>query len=405
MDEIKYLHSKGVAVKCAPRVNSISPLQLHRVQSLAPAFTRPNEPLYELGREDEMTRVFETPEITTTLTAFEYGTIRPWALFASKDPASAQTIDLFDMENSPFDLFVLKKNPSNNLYETLYLPKCYANSFSLGIADKDARLIQTWGLANDDKMTFAYNNKHILVDEHTITAGEAAASQYNLGGIPTLNPDTSKYSIYAVKISGSVQTTLVEGTDFTVSGNTVSGTMAEGDTWVIHYTSSSGSDFDALDDLNPYFIKADQCDFLLVDVANPKLAIARLQSATINVSINRTTYGELGNKEIVSRPITVNNVSIELGKLATDVTLDEVLRGKQAADQYGVIDIRKYIDTLEFWIKVYTDNSKGTFLCKYIVRNIKPTAGNTTINVNDLATSARTLEASYLAFSTQEAAS
>ena len=84
-----------------------------------------------------------------------------------------------------------------------------------------------------------------------------------------------------------------------------------------------------------------------------------MQSVTLDVTFDRQDLREIGNKNVVQRGVNNSTVSVTLGRMLEQFTVEEVLRG--VASGYGVIDVEKLTDSAALIIKIYDDNDKTNF--------------------------------------------
>jgi len=408
MTEPTYRKGSGVKPKIFPKDSSISGADLNRVQSISFSWSRPNEPGYELGNSNELgERLYKLPEVTSNMVINEHGVIDAWALFTNQDPTVATECKLSDMADTWVDIVSMSKTLGGTMLTSTRMARAYVNSFTLSIPGAQEKVEQTWGFEADNKKDFINDNDNFIDVEHTITSAEETAGSFTLSVAPVINADDGVYMLRSAYIHSGTEAALVEGTSFTVSGSTISeGTvsMVENDVWVLHYTASSGASFAAVNTVDASFIKGDQVEILIKDGGSEELNTTRLESVNISGSIAREVHTAIGNKDAFARSSETPVVTIELGNVSSDLRLYEILRGKTIGS-YGIIDITKFLETLELEVKIYTDNTKTVFLSKYLIRNFKVASGNDDSTANAILKDSVSLEASNLLFTTVEATS
>lgn len=416
----KYVHASKIKPKILPFKTVVSPLDLDRVQRVTLGFNRPNDKGYELGRTRELYRDWKNPEVTGAIVMNEYGNIKPFALFANQDPSSVTEIDIDDIKEQKFDVVtMMKDNDGDGVLVTKYCPDCYITGFTLNIADPEAKLEQSWNFVGEKHFTFKGNEKYFITYEHTLTAPEAAAKEFDIPAAypaPVVNPDwADHYIVRAVQIVGTTETELTESTAAPSAANeiqrsasktmTIYNGLAVGNKIVLHYTAatdSTPSQWKSLDDSSKNYLPAKYCEVYLYDSNSEVGRLYRLQSVSVATTIDRTVRNEIGNPDEIARSADVVNTVMTLGDLVSDASLDEYLRNKTADNTYTRIDIEKYLETLDFVIKVYADEKHETFVANYWVKNLKVTGGSQENPVNDALTGSRTLEADNLYYSTVE---
>lgn len=415
-----YVHASKIKPKILPFKTVVSPEDLDRVQRVTLGFNRPNEKGYELGRTRELYRDWKNPEVTGAIVMNEYGNIKPFALFANEDPSSATEITIDDIKDQKFDFVtMMKDNDGTSMLVTKYCPDCYITGFTLNIADPESKLEQTWNFAGEKHFTFKGNEKYFITYEHTLTAPEAAAKQFDIPAAypaPVVNPDlASHYLVRAVQIVGTTETELTEATAAPSAANEIYrsasktidmyNTLAVGNKVVLHYTAatdSTPSQWQSADDSSKNYLPAKYCEVYLYDSSSEVGRIYRLQSVGVATTIERTVRNEIGNPDILVRTADTVNTVITLGDLVSDASLDEYLRNKTADNTYTRIDIEKYLETLDFVIKIYAEEEHTTFVANYWYKNLKVTGGTQEDPVNEALTGGRTLETDDMYYSTVE---
>lgn len=398
----KYIHGSKYKPRIVPVHATVAAADIDRAQRLTLGFTRPNNKEYELGRVDEMAREWMRPEVTGSIVLNEYGEIKPFALFAGQTAPSSVSLD--DMKDKMFDVVSLKRKQSDSsMFITRYVPQCYLTGFNLNIADPEGKLEQTWNFVAENHYTLLGTNKNLKIEVLTIAVGAATLSE-----TPVVDPDRAGcYAIKAYNLTQGLE--LVEGAsgDFTITGTALTVvnavTMANADKIHIAYSSTTSKDFEAVDDVDAYYIPAKYCTVELWEGASKLVTIKRLQSLGVAATFDRTTYGEIGNKDVIARAVNSINVVVTLGDLTSDESFDQYMRDTDGA--YNKVDIRKYLETRDLQIKIYDSEEKTTFLAKYIIRNLKVTGGNVEGTANVALTGSRTLESDNMLYTTVEAAS
>jgi hypothetical protein len=398
----KYIHGSKYKPRIAPVHATVVAADVDRAQRLTLGFTRPNNKEYELGRVDEMTRQWMRPEVTGSIVLNEYGDIKPFALFSGQTAPTSVSIE--DMKDKMFDIVSLKRKQSDStMFITRYVPNCYLTGFNLNMADPEGKLEQTWNFVSENHYTLLGANKNLKIEVLTIAVGAATLSE-----TPVVDPDNAgKYALKAYNITQGLE--LIEGAsaDFTIAGTTLTVVnavnIANADKIHIAYSSTTVKDFEALDDVDAYYIPAKYCTIELWEGASKLVEMKRLQSLSVAVTLDRTAYGELGNKNVIARAVDAVNVVVTLGDLTSDESFDQFMRDTDGA--YNKIDIRKYLETRDIQIRIYDSEEKTTFLAKYIIRNLKITGGTLEGTANVAMTGGRTLESDNMIYTTVEAAS
>ena len=123
----------------------------------------------------------------------------------------------------------------------------------------------------------------------------------------------------------------------------------------------------------------------------------RLQSASIDVSFTREDLMEIGNTQIVQRGINTYKVSVKLGRILEQFTMEEVLRGE--APGYGKLDIQQLTDNASLIVKVFSDDTKQTFLYGFKADNLCPSDLSNGAGINAYVKADNTIEGETLIIS------
>jgi hypothetical protein len=214
--------------------------------------------------------------------------------------------------------------------------------------------------------------------------------------VPVVDPDESGDDTYILKIvkvtDAGVASQLEVTTDYTYNFGTNTITIPEsasGDTFKVYYSAGyyiSGSDVWTDNDSDEPGVMADSCSIYLRSTNY----LHQLQSVSVDITFDRNDVREIGNKEVVLRGVRNTTVRITLGRILDAFTIEEVLRGVAAG--YDKIDVRKFLDNNILIIKMYTDETKSTFLMGYAFKDLAPTGVDNGIPLNEYVTRGVTLE-------------
>jgi hypothetical protein len=119
-----------------------------------------------------------------------------------------------------------------------------------------------------------------------------------------------------------------------------------------------------------------------------------LQSVNLEVAFDREDIREIGNKEVVARGVRTSTVTVTLGRILEQFTVEEVLRGEVA--DYGVIDVEKLSDNISLIIKIYEDNDKTSFKYGFKATGLTPTELRGSAGIDEYVTQDTTLEGEEL---------
>jgi hypothetical protein len=218
----------------------------------------------------------------------------------------------------------------------------------------------SYRLETDNKKWFLNNASQMIVDEYKTTTAPAltlSATPYTLAnGNKTLK----------VTKNGNI---LVEGTDFTVSGTTLTLTPAPatGDMVKVRYVTngSNGKFFSpvpTLEDPHPDLaggIKEGQVEIYLVDkdgVTVDANRTTRVQSARISVPLQREPLSELGTMFPYDRPLSLPiNVSVSLELKDSDLELMARFAGYSSLTGVNEIALDDLVKNKGLLVRIYRE--------------------------------------------------
>jgi hypothetical protein len=353
------------------------PEQIDRVTELSGDITLNQEKLYELGRTLKLGVHKLTPSAPITLTQNEYGSMAFWRALANmEDPASGEDEDvtLEDLKATIFDISAYMTDEAGTFKGTAYFPKQRLSGFSINIADPNAMVVRNFD--------FAGEQCHLIVDKYLAFKQQTASGATET---VTLSPAAIEYSsgkyIYRViRDRAGVVSELVEDSSAPYGDNTwhktgndiIVQTCVAGDVIKIFYAADTAYTTLWTDnDVDSAALYADQCTIYLKVGAGSAEQIYKVQSVKIDAVLERTDYKEIGNTEIVQTGVNSKTVTVTLGRILSDYSLEEILADVGA---YPDIDIDNFSDQITLLIKIYTDNTKTTFKCGYKITGLSPTA-------------------------------
>lgn len=362
-----------------PYKGNVTPAEIDRAQGIDPGITSNREKVEEIGRDGVVGYTKTIPTIDYRLTQLEYGDIEFWQKIVNTATlgANGQTgIVLNDFKTPAFDIAAYLTDDDGTFKGTKWYPKLRTSGFSWNIGDPDAVIERTFDFIGENPVTFQGNNKYViqLLDTtasgagHTIVIGSGDWSNYPT---PILNPDTpnsnnSDYFIRIVRTRSSVDYELVYTTDYTYAPTTITIAGSEnGDIYKVYYTAttyiSASTPFTENDSSDDATLAHSTSIYLYVPGSGLPTSsdyIYKLQSVTVDVSFAREDYKEIGNKEVVLRGVSDKTVTVTLGEIMEDFTIEEVLAGK-AAD-YGILDVAEFGSSTTLIVKFFSDSTKST---------------------------------------------
>jgi hypothetical protein len=407
------IHSSFYKPRVFPYAGTLPATQIDRLQDLTGTISLNRDKIKEVGRDGTVGYKPSTPQASVTLRQLEYGSLDFWRYLANAEPADI-TLTHNEFKTSAVDITGYKTDDDGVFDGTVLYPKLRVNGFSLAIGDPDALIERNFTLIGEDEIIYQGNNKYYVTLTREVESGESGTITINIGGAgdylnyptPVADPDLpTKYFTKGTKQTGTTVTDLVEGTTFTyVNGTHVVSVpnCVAGDIIKLYYTASTyitGEDTFTNNDVDLAGISADSCSLYL----NVGTYAYEIQSASMDVSFERTDQKEIGNKEVIARGIKSRTITIQLGRtLGAGSTIEEILRG--VANNYGKIDARRFADDVRFGVKIYSDNTKSTFLMGYEFKNLTPSNLDETAPVDDYVTRNVTLTGEEFMVTESEAA-
>lgn len=358
------IHSSYYKPRIFPFGGDCAPAEIDRAQAIDPTVSLNREKVEEIGNPNIVGYIKKTPTIGYRLTQLEYGNFEFWRKLANKAD-SVETLTLNDFKTPTFDICAYLTDDDNTFKGTIWYPKLRTSGFSFTIGDPEAIVERGFDFVGEKAVIWQGDNRYFIYKEHV--AGSGNDDEISLSDrVPAVDPDIAdKYMIRVLRVKAGVTTELVETTDWTYSPTTLTiVSITTGDIIKVYYTSATAPDVQFTPNTtDPAGILADSCDIYVYVPGTGKPSSAnimyRVQSATIDVSFDREDTKEIGNREVVKRGIRDKTVSVTLGRLLEEFTMEEVLRGVDTG--YGKIDIEKFSDQVTVIIKVYEDSTKATF--------------------------------------------
>ena len=380
-----------------------APHNIDRAQGVIDGWTIPAEKKYELGRKDKVCTDKGLPDVTASLTQLEFGDIDLWNVLANK-PAATTKLILSDFDDAKIDLITVEDEEyGGNLVFCKHLAKLSVASFTLNAPDADSPMERVVDLAGDKRFTWKNDNKAFIFKRIAFADLTAGVTDV-LDPVPVADPDTTKDIYRILRVRAGETTELELTTDYTYAAGAI--TILDDvtdDIYKVYYTATTWGAVGnpvAINDSDDCYIKPEQCEFLLIEDST-EYKIHKLTSASIAATLDRRMEGELGSDEKVLRDVTSRAVTITLGSFVTDGSFDELMRGKAGQD-YGKIDIERFVATLKFVVKIYTDKTKTSFKLGYSVSNLEYNTGSSDATANDLSSKDITLESDNLVITTEE---
>ena len=360
--------------KFCPRVfpigSSGDDAEINRAQSLVPDITTNREKIKELGNPALVGYIKKALTVGVSLTQLEYGSIEFWQKIANVTNKGGDSdvngITLDDFGSPYFDIASYLTDDDGTFKGTLLYPALRTSGFSISIGEPQGNIERSFDFVGESAKILQGDNKYFIYQKETI-AGDDTDYEITLDKTAVVDPDTAlKFMQRVVRISSTgTVTELIKDTDYTEIATKVTiATVTNGDTIKLFYTSSSApDDMFTPNTSDAVAIAGDSVDIYLYVPGSGKPSsddyIYRLQSVTLEVSLDREDLYEIGNKDVVQRGVKSSTVTVTLGRILESFTVEEVLRGE--IEGYGIIDVAELTDSAALIIKIYDDNTKANF--------------------------------------------
>ncbi len=370
-----------------PVLGAGSPSEIDRAQGIDPTITLNREKVTEIGRDGAVGYIKKSPTVGYRLGQLEYGSIEIYQKLintATLGSVGQDAIDLNDFKTPYFDICAYITDDDETFIGTVHYPTLRVAGFSVSIADPQAVMERSFDLVGEKAIIWQEGNKYLVVNEkilgsagdNTVTFGSGA----DFTQIPVLDPDDSVYILRVVHVDDSAGTSsvLTRTTDWSYSDGTktltISASVDANDTIRVWYTSADAPDIQfSLNDSDPSALTGESADIFMCvgDPGGSEDRLIRLQSITLDIAFDREDQFEIGNTEVTQRGIRTKTVTVTLGRLLEDNTIEEILRDKYGAN-YGKLDVEKFVDNITIVVKIFSDSTKSTLKYGFMAKNLSP---------------------------------
>jgi len=389
----------------------VADAEIDRAQAIDPTVSLNREKVEEIGRDGVVGWLKKSPTVGYRLTQLEYGSLEFWQKLVNTTTLgnNGETeIDISDFKTSYFDICAYLTDDDDTFRGTIWYPALRTAGFSFSIGDPQARMERSFDFVGESAKILKGDNQYLIYHRALVGTGELLtgnAFEIDLTAkAPAEDPDESgKYIQRVVRVRSGASVELVVTTDYTYSDGTKKVTILSAladDVFKVWYTSATAPDTQfTLNDSDASALLGDSVSIYLYVPATGKPSssdyIYRLQSATVDVSFDREDIREIGNKDVVARGITNSTVTVTIGRILENFTVEEALRGSDV----DIIDIQNLSDRCVLIVKVFSDNTKGTFLYGFKATGLTPTELRGGAGVNEYVRKDNSLEGESLIIS------
>lgn len=407
------IHSSKFQPRIYPINEAGTSSEIDRAQSIDQAAALNRQKIQEIGNDAVVGYVKKTPSCTYRLSQFEYGSMEFWRQICNKS-AAVNTLTLNDFKTPTFDIAAFCTDDDTTFKATLWYPKLRTSGFSITIGDPDAVIERSFDFVGEECITWQGANQYVIYVEHTAESGSDNVIDLS-ARVPAIDPDVAvgktdaeKYIYRAVRIRTGVDAKEFDlATEATYSTSTKALTITDslidnGDIVKVWYTSATApATIFTANTTDSAALLANACSIYLYipGTGSPAAAdyVYRLQSVTIDVSFERQDNKEIGNKQVIQRGINQKTVSVKLGRILEENTLEEVLRGEGTG--YGKLDVSKFTDSAVLIVKFFEDDTKTTLKYGMVATGLTPNNVANAAGINAYVTADNTIEGEALTIS------
>ena len=403
------ISAKDYKPRMFPIKGDTADAEIDRAQNIAPTPTLNRDKVEEIGRDGRVGYLKKSPSVPYRLTQLEYGSIEFFQKLINDDVLGnvGQTgIAIKDFKTSYFDLVGYLTDNDGTYVGTIHYPSLRCAGFGITVGEPQGIIERSFDLIGESAIQWQGDNKYFIYNKHTCVSDVDNVIDLS-GKAPAEDPDnTGVYMFRVVRVTAlGVTTELTRTTDYTYSSITKELTIVSvttGDIIKSYYTSAIAPDTQfTANDSDPSAINGESVSIYLYIPASGKPSasdyVYRLQNVGIDVRFTREDLRELGSKDVKQRGITDTVVTVTLGRILEDFTVEEILRGVSSG--YGKIDIEKLTDSATLLVKIFSDNTKSVFKYGYKITGLSPTDLGTTIAINEHVKKDATLESEDLLIS------
>lgn len=370
-------HGSAIKPISIPVLADVDSLNWDRVQTCVPATTQPKEAVYEEGRLAKMTVDKQLLETKLSISQLEYGKIDSYLQIAGLAAEPVAGVALSDFSSAKTDFYVPGKSAyGGTLEQTYLLEKLVLDSFTINI-NADQKIERSFELSGNAYKTLANANKNLIFKTNDAPTGTTGAYTITLSDpAPVVNPNLAGvYLLRVVRVRSGVGTELAITTDYTWTNGTTTLTILSataGDHYRVWYSSgsygSAGDPF-VLDDVNDYFLSAENVTVTIDDGTHAAITLDKLKSLSIAVTLNRLKEAVVGSTEYGINEIESYDAKVSLSGMVKNSSIQEAL-ATQAGQSFGMIDYT-LLSSVDVVVKIYSDSTKTSFLIGYKVTGLE----------------------------------
>lgn len=408
------IHSSYYRPRIFPINGDGDDAEIDRAQAIDPTTSLNREKVEEIGRDGIVGWLHKSPTVGYRLTQLEYGSLEFWQKLVNTDVLgnNGETeIAISDFKTPYFDICAYLTDDDGTFKGTIWYPALRTAGFSFSVGDPQARMERSFDFVGESAKILKGDNEYLIYHRAQVATGELLtgnAFEIDLSGTGEQEPaedpnEAGKYIERIIRVRAGVSVELVVTTDYTYSDGTKIITILSAqadDVFKVWYTSGTAPDAQFnLNDSDVSALLGDSVSIYLYVPATGKPSssdyIYRLQSVTLDVRFDREDIREIGNKEVVARGIRNSTVTVTLGRILEEFTVEEILAGSDS----DIIDVENLSDQISLIVKIFSDNTKDTFLYGFKATGLTPTELRGGAGINEYVRADNTLEGESLIIS------
>ncbi len=296
-------------------VGPLDTLKVPRVQRMSITTDIPSTTIYEIGNASQVGDAKDTPNVTVNFSAFDVGT-KLFSVLTGTDLSTAYPsagVDIIEIAEVDVVMYV-KSDSVSDYVKSIHGKRLKVRDFSYSYST-DGESTEDYNLVGSEKRIFAYD---VVVDKFT-----TGTTSFTLTQTP-IQLRNGNYGLSVILDGGYLE----ETSDAPTTGEyrIVGTTLTTGDTrtaqvMVVYHANPAGNNWaDVSEPGMPAAIRGRDVKVLIA--AND---IPRVQSITINGSLNTTPVREMGTRSVVGYQTQVPTVEGTITVLDTDTELINLL--------------------------------------------------------------------------------
>lgn len=315
--------------------------QLNRVTAFGATGTLSKEEVFELGNPDIIEIVEDSPEVSMTIDANEYGSLDTIKHLAGLDEIPSTGIkfsEVFENANVPIWNYV-KENANTNTVYTQLMTGAVLTNYSANFST-DGNSTESFSLTADNKTWLLNEGRHVVLAKLSYTEGSAGEGNWVWGGGGSLFNIAKVMSVsHGGRILSSNEYQIV--TDLTTPSTnikiTIDGSKQSDKVYAVFAGEYTGKEDEFIpSEPSPTTHKdtikrRGHIEVYLYNSEEEEIKVTPAQSVSIDVSLNREDIPALGFKRFYDRPLALPiDVTASIDVIFTDLELFAQLCSKDA---------------------------------------------------------------------------